>query len=125
MASEQPLLSVDLRVDFPNKPRTLSRVAFEIHRGEILGLVGESGSGKSTIALAILKLLGCKGGKAAGCLLFRGRELLGASEREMRNIRGREIGLVLAKSALQLESRVEGRHPTGRSMARAREGNEK
>src|SRR5208283_4233866 len=95
MASEHPLLSVDLRVDFPNKPRTLSRVSFDIHRGEILGLVGESGSGKSTIALAILKLLGCKGGKAAGRLLFRGRDLLGAPEREMRDIRGREIGLVL------------------------------
>jgi len=95
MASEQPLLSVDLCVDFPNKPRTLSRVSFEIRHGEILGLVGESGSGKSTIALAILKLLGCKGGRAAGHLLFRGRDLLGASERQMRDIRGREIGLVL------------------------------
>src|SRR5271165_6695016 len=95
MASEQPLLAVDLSVDFPNKPRALRRVSFEIRRGEVLGLVGESGSGKSTIALAILKLLACKGGKAAGRLLFRGRDLLAASEREMRNIRGREIALVL------------------------------
>ena len=95
MASEQPLLSVDLSVDFPSKPLALSRVSFEIQQGEILGLVGESGSGKSTIALAILKLLGCKGGKAAGRLSFRGSDLLASSEREMRNIRGREIALVL------------------------------
>lgn len=95
MAGEQPLLAVDLRVDFPNKPCALSRVCFEIRRGEILGLVGESGSGKSTIALAIPKLLGCKGGKASGRLLFRGRDLLACPEREMRQLRGREIALVL------------------------------
>jgi|SRR5271165_3689561 len=95
MASEQPLLAVDLSVDFPNKPRALRRVSFEIRRGEVLGLVGESGSGKSTIALAILKLLACKGGKATGRLMFRGFDLLAASEREMRHIRGREIALVL------------------------------
>lgn len=95
MVSEQPLLSVDLRVDFPNKPRAVSCVSFEIRGGEILGLVGESGSGKSTIAMAILRLLGCKGGKVTGRLLFRGRDLLAASEREMRQLRGREIALVL------------------------------
>ena len=57
MPSEQPLLSVDLRVDFPNKPRALSRVAFEIHPGEVLGLVGESGSGKSTVLRCLCGLL--------------------------------------------------------------------
>jgi len=95
MASEQALLAVDLSVDFPNKPRALRRVSFEIRRGEVLGLVGESGSGKSTIALAILKLLACKSGKATGRLMFRDRDLLAASEREMRDLRGREIALVL------------------------------
>jgi ABC-type dipeptide/oligopeptide/nickel transport system ATPase component len=95
MESERPLLAVDLSVDFPSKPHALRRVSFEIRRGEVLGLVGESGSGKSTIAMAILRLLGCKGGKVTGRLMFRGHDLLAASEREMRHIRGREIALVL------------------------------
>src|SRR5664280_1913944 len=90
-----PLLSVDLRVDYPNKPQTLRAVSFQIDQGEVLGLVGESGSGKSTIALAILRLLGLKGGRAIGHIWFRGRDLMVASERDMRRVRGREIGLVL------------------------------
>ena len=95
MGNEQPLLSVDLRVDYPNRPRTLDRVCFEIGRGEILGIAGESGSGKSSIALAVLKLLELKGGTASGRLEFRGRDLMGACEGEMRKLRGKDIALVL------------------------------
>lgn len=94
MAGE-PLLSVNLRVDYPGKPGALSRVGFTMHAGEILGLVGESGSGKSTIALSILKLLDFKGGTASGQVLFQGRNLTTASESEMRELRGRWIALVL------------------------------
>ena len=95
MVIDDALLSVDLQVDFPNKPRALSNVSFHMQRGEVLGLVGESGSGKSTIALAILNLLRWKQGKAIGRIDFGGRNLLAASEREMQQIRGREMGLVL------------------------------
>jgi ABC-type glutathione transport system ATPase component len=62
--------------------------------GEILGLVGRSGEGKSTIGMAILKLLSLRGAVATGEIRFRGRDLLALSEREMRRVRGREIGLV-------------------------------
>jgi ABC-type dipeptide/oligopeptide/nickel transport system ATPase component len=73
----------------------LREVELDMREGEILGLVGESGSGKSTIALALLRLLDHKGGVVAGEVLFNGRDLLQLRSSEMRQIRGREIALVL------------------------------
>jgi ABC-type glutathione transport system ATPase component len=90
-----PLLDVRLSVDYPGKPGVLRDVTFQLNRGEILGLVGKSGSGKSTLALAILGLLDTKGARARGHVLFQGRDLLALPEKEMRRLRGREIGLVL------------------------------
>ena len=95
MASDLPLLSVDVQVDYPNKPQTLRAVSFQINHGEVLGLVGESGSGKSTIALAILPVAAPQGRSRAGHIWFRGHDLMMLSEREMRRVRGREISLVL------------------------------
>lgn len=89
------LLTTRLTVDYPNKPGALRGVELEIAEGEILGLAGESGSGKSTIALALLRLLDHKGGKVRGEILFDGRNLAELREKEMRQIRGREIALVL------------------------------
>ncbi len=89
------LLSVQLSADYAGKKNVLCNVALDIGQGEIVGLVGQSGSGKSTLALAILGLLGQKGGTAQGEASFRQRDLLRTSQREMKKIRGREIGLVL------------------------------
>lgn len=90
-----PALSVRLSVDYPGRPAVLKDVVLDVYPEEVVGLIGQSGSGKSTMALSILRLLGLKGGKAYGEIRFRGRDLMLFSEREMRHLRGREIGLVL------------------------------
>src|SRR5580658_5162869 len=89
------ILAARLTVDYPNKPGVLRDVHIEVAEGEILGLVGESGSGKSTIALALLRLLEHKGASIAGEILFAGRDLLRLRASEMRQIRGRDMALVL------------------------------
>ena len=93
--SVQPLLAAHLSVHYENKPSVLEEVSIEIREGEILGLIGQSGSGKSTLALAILGLLDMKRAKAEGSIYFRGGDLLQLKEREMRDIRGHWLGLVL------------------------------
>jgi peptide/nickel transport system ATP-binding protein len=95
MNTAEPLLSIRVAIDYPQRPRVLRDVSFDMQRGEVLGLVGQSGSGKSTIALAIMRLLSMKGGTATGSIHFEGRDLLQLPERELRKIRGRDIGLVL------------------------------
>ena len=62
--------------------------------GETLCLVGESGSGKSLTALSIMRLVQPPGSIASGQIVFKGRDLLALSEREMQHVRGAEIGLV-------------------------------
>jgi ABC-type glutathione transport system ATPase component len=91
----QPFLSVALTVTYRNRPAVLRDVFLEMRQGEVLGLIGQSGSGKSTLALSILRLLELKGGKASGSIFLEGRNLLTLKEREMRQLRGRQIGLVL------------------------------
>ena len=92
--SADPLLSVNISAEYPGRP-VFRGLELSMKRGEILGLVGQSGSGKSTLALSVLRLLDFKGGRATGAIRFEGRDLMQLPEHEMRQVRGRDIGLVL------------------------------
>src|SRR5690606_21961664 len=75
--------------------RVVEDVSFSLGQAETLALVGESGSGKTVSATAILGLIGRKGGRVAeGSIRFRGQELVGLPERELRRLRGREISMI-------------------------------
>ena len=92
---DDALLSLRISVSYGGKPDVLRDVALEVRRGEVLGLIGQSGSGKSTLAMTILGLLDSKRAAARGMVDFDGRDLLQLREREMRDLRGRKIALVL------------------------------
>jgi ABC-type glutathione transport system ATPase component len=89
------LLSAQVTVRYPGKAPVLRGISLEIARGEVVGLVGQSGSGKSTLALAILGLLARQRAIVEGNIFFQGADLLAMRERELRNLRGRSLSLVL------------------------------
>ena len=70
-------------------------VSFSVDKGEILGIVGESGSGKSVSCYSLLGLVPMPPGKIeAGTAMFEGKDLLAASESELRAIRGDDIAMI-------------------------------
>ncbi len=82
--------------------KVLHDVSFEVEEGEILCIVGESGSGKSSILYSILRLLP-ESSRVEGRIMFAGRNLLDLSEREMRNVRGKEIGMIFQEPSAYLD----------------------
>src|SRR5499426_4051839 len=102
-AVNQPLLDVrDLSVAF-GRSLAVDRVSFSIKRGQCTALVGESGSGKSVSALSVLKLLPYPtASHPSGNIHFKGRELLRAGEREMREVRGNDISIIFQEPMTSL-----------------------
>jgi oligopeptide/dipeptide ABC transporter ATP-binding protein len=96
-ATREPLLVVeDLTVVYESergRAVTLDGLSFEVREGETLGIVGESGSGKSMTSLAIMGLLP-RAAQVTGSIRFRGRELVGLADHELRDLRGNEIAMV-------------------------------
>ena len=96
--AEVKLLEVrSLRVDFPTRRGTLvavDDVSFEIQAGEVLGVVGESGAGKSLTGAAIIGLLEPPGRISGGEVRLAGRRIDNLAQEQIRQIRGREIGMV-------------------------------
>ncbi|MEU0536571.1 ABC transporter ATP-binding protein [Amycolatopsis tolypomycina] len=78
---EQPFTAVD-------------GVSFDVEPGQTVGLVGESGCGKSVTSLAIMRLLAKRGNKVSGSVRFEGTDLLRLSDKDMRDRRGRDLGMV-------------------------------
>jgi peptide/nickel transport system ATP-binding protein len=92
------MLSVkDLAVSFQTRRGAIDAVrgvSFDLAKGEILGIVGESGSGKSVTSYALMRILDAGGTIKAGEATYSGIDLRNATERDMRDIRGREISMI-------------------------------
>ena len=86
-----------LTVEFVTRDGVVSAVrdvSFSLRRGETLGIVGESGSGKSVTSLALMRILDENGQIAEGEMRYSGIDLRRAEDREMNDIRGREISMI-------------------------------
>ncbi|MGD9836561.1 MAG: ABC transporter ATP-binding protein [Afipia sp.] len=103
----QPLLDVrDLSVAFRqggSESIAVDKISFSIERGQCVALVGESGSGKSVSALSVLKLLPYPTAHhPTGSIRFKGQDLLGMSENEIRGIRGNDISIIFQEPMTSL-----------------------
>lgn len=95
----EPLLTLkDLTVQFDTEAGPLTavdRVSLTVYEGEVVGVVGESGCGKSVTAMSILRLIPRPPGRFVdGNIMFKGQDLLTVPINKLRQIRGKEIGMI-------------------------------
>lgn len=98
MAEIESILKLkDITVEFKLRRgilRAVDKASLDVHNGEILGIVGESGSGKSTLASTVLNIVSSPGEITSGQILYNGKDLLGLSDRELRQYRWRDVAMV-------------------------------
>ncbi|KEO55583.1 ABC transporter ATP-binding protein [Thioclava indica] len=101
----KPVLEVEnLRVSFVSEGRVspaVKGVSFSVGNGETVALVGESGSGKSVTALSTVALLGGSA-QVEGSIRYEGREMIGASERDLMATRGNDISFIFQEPMTSL-----------------------
>jgi peptide/nickel transport system ATP-binding protein len=104
---KKPILSVEhLKTSFftdNTEIPAVDDISFQVYPGEIVGIVGESGCGKSVTSLSIMKLLPNPPGKiVSGKILLNGEDLVHASEKRIRQIRGKEIAMIFQEPMTSL-----------------------
>jgi oligopeptide/dipeptide ABC transporter ATP-binding protein len=83
--------------------RPVEGVSFYVKKGEMLALVGESGCGKTVTMLSVMRLVQEPPGKILkGEIIFKGKDLLKLTEKEMRSIRGNQIGMIFQEPMTSL-----------------------
>lgn len=105
--TQTPVLDVkELRTSFLSSDGEIpavDNVSFSVNKGEILGIVGESGCGKSVTSLSIMKLIPQPPGKIVGGeILLNGEDIVPASEKRMRQIRGNDIAMIFQEPMTSL-----------------------
>ena len=93
-APTPPLLQVSALSVAYGDTEVVHGASFAVGEGQALALIGESGSGKSTIARAVLRLLGSRRARVDGSIIIQGREVTGLRDREFLALRGRVLGFV-------------------------------
>jgi len=93
-----PLLEVEnLQVHFETDDglvKAVDGISYSVERGQTFGIVGESGSGKSVSSLTVMGLTRSRNARISGSVRFDGKDLLGASEEDMRQVRGNDIAMI-------------------------------
>ena len=87
----------DLSLEFRTRSgivHALQDINLAVEKGETVGIVGESGSGKSVLSFAILRILDAAAKVTQGSINFGGMDMLGASEKSLGEVRGREISMI-------------------------------